>query len=363
MIHFNVPSRRQALNLFRAAGAGLIACSAYMGKIKALAPTLPALGIVTPFPKILKEAKRVTNESDMTKRLNASMKMTAAFGNAVLYSAYTLIALETVPLETKLRSMGAASAASLYTSLEGWASGICTTGLILSAAQSAVNLRSWGKTNHYLHHFQMQEWFRDDESYTDKDFEHAKAYLEKFGPKEIKNLGKRLQVDGEALKNLLLKKMENATSSEQKSEEMKKYVQLMLDKLQTSKRFHRDSAFVGLLSTAGLLASVLQQGAPQSSQVIKIATLANWLFCSIARYRFENAAGMIERKDEKPQLWKDYAIDYSKWQVGWHDDKSLFNRMLNTGKTVLAQAKEIGSKLNETVVAIVTPDYDFILEA
>lgn len=360
----NVPralERAKDVALFQKCGAGIhlfVMRNPTIAKIIMVSHIFMFLGVIAQLPQLCKEVTRIVANSDPVKRLSASMKVTTAIGKVLRCVAYTAIGFEAFHMGAKLGKLGLDKLATIFTAGAAWANMIYGVGLLLSAAQTFVDGRSFWKTRKFQQNFQKQEWYRSDGRYTVKELELFKAYIDNLSYKETKVLGKSLQVNGAVLKKHLLAAMDSNSSIEQKLKSMNQHMKLLTGKLRTSQHVHIISVFTGIVGLIGsicLFIPFLQPVALSCLAVVGVATVTKMLVRSILNYRFENAMGMIERQGQKePVHVKDRMIDFFKWQVGWNENTSLLNRILKAGNSVLTTAGDVACAIADTVDSAAT---------
>lgn len=292
------------------------------------------VSLVTAIPKLYKHGRRFIVRPGM-ERFDAAMKIFAKLGEMTVSLATVMIGLEAFKIGEKLAHWGLHFAESVYKTLRVGLDAIVIVGIVFSAAEVALDLRRWWRTRACYKELKGQGRFSSHQ--TDKEYAQFKDDLSKMTPDQERRVGKALGIDGANFRKAAMERLHRKVPTGADIEAFKKMMSQVKGKLQIGKKLHLFSALTNAVAVAGAACLLLPPLHPVAAVLLvasAVATLASTLIEQISRYRFEDHMGMIDRPQPQRWNWKARVVDFTKWQLGWYEEKSLIKRLANVGSNL-----------------------------
>lgn len=310
------------------------------------------VSLVTAIPKLYKHGRRFIVKPGM-ERFDAAMKILAKIGEMTVSLATLMIGLEAFKMGEKLARWGLGFAETAYKTLRVGLDAIVIVGLVFSTAEVALDLRRWWRTRAYLNELTAQDWFC--KRHTPKEYAQFKNYLSQMSQDQETRLSKTLGVDGASFRKAVLDRLHRKVPSGADIEAFKEIMENVKGKLKTGKKLHLFSALTNAVAVAGAACLLLPPLHPVAAVLLvasSIAILASTLFENIKRYQFEDRMGMIDRPQPKRWDWQARVVDFTKWQLGWYEEKSLIKRLTTAGSNLWENGLLAGEAVGAILKAV-----------
>lgn len=292
------------------------------------------VSLVTAIPKLYKHGRRLIVRTGM-ERFDAAMKIFAKLGEMTVSMATLMIGLEAFKMGEKLAQWGLGFAETVYKTLRVGLDAIVIVGLVFSTAEVALDIRRWWRTRVYQKELTSHGWMAPQQ--TAKEYQQFRDYLHKMTQDQERRLGKALGIDGSRFRKAALDRLYRKVPTGGDIDAFKKIMKQVKGKLQTDKKLHLFSALTNAVAVAGAVCMLFPPLHPVAAVLLvasAVATLASTLFGQIRRYQFEDHMGLIDRPQLKRWDWKERVVDFTKWQLGWYEEKSLVKRFANVGSNL-----------------------------